>query len=111
MTRSGRTTRRRTIRGILHLVTLGLQLLRVLVTRLATPTFRDLIAFWAFAIAIVTIGRARPAPSAAASSSEQESVGQMVTRLRRGELGVNLMASSTPCLASGQRGGEDLRAG
>ena len=88
--------------GILHLVTLGAWVFYAVasVTRVATPTFPRLIAFWAFAIAIVTIGRAAARAFCRSRATYLQntvivgagSVGQMVARkfLQHGEYGINL---------------------
>ena len=108
--------------GILHLVTLGAWVFYAVasVTRLATPTFPRLIAFWAFAIAIVTIGRAAARAFCRSRATYLQntvivgagSVGQMVARkfLQHSEYGINLIGfvDSVPRKRTTQIGGLPL---
>jgi exopolysaccharide biosynthesis polyprenyl glycosylphosphotransferase len=108
--------------GILHLVTLGTWVFYAVasLTNLATPTFPRLIAFWAFAIAIVTIGRAAARAFCRSRATYLQntvivgagSVGQLVARkfLQHGEYGINLIGfvDSVPRKRTAQIGGLPL---
>jgi exopolysaccharide biosynthesis polyprenyl glycosylphosphotransferase len=89
--------------GILHLVTLGTWVFYagVSLTRLATPTFPRLLAFWAFAIVIVTVARSAARAFCRSRATYLQntvivgagSIGQLVARkfLQHGEYGINLI--------------------
>jgi exopolysaccharide biosynthesis polyprenyl glycosylphosphotransferase len=89
--------------GILNLVTLGTWVFYagVSLTRFVTPTFPRLFAFWAFAIVLVTVGRAAARGFCRSRAAYLQNtvivgagtVGQLVARkfLQHGEYGINLI--------------------
>jgi FlaA1/EpsC-like NDP-sugar epimerase len=108
--------------GILHLVTLGTWVFYagVSLTRLATPTFTRLLAFWALAIVLVTVGRALARAFCRGRATYLQntvivgagSVGQLVARklLQHEEYGINLIGfvDAVPRQRTPQIGGVPL---